>query len=334
MNKREKLIINYLNDIFPDALSNLISEYVYYLYGESHIIIGKSNFNMILCVSILSDGRIISGSSDRTLTIWKPQKYSTNIICTDHIELVGHVDWVSCITIISLDRFNEKIVSGSHDTTIKIWDSKTGKCDATLIGHSDYVRCVAILCDHRIVSGSDDRTLKIWDSTTNICNMTLIGHSSWVWMVSVFFCNQSQSINNERILSGSLGEIKIWNPTTGTCDIALGDNIFSQYRPIHFNQNLIFLNHSSTNGLKVFDIQNENYNLNLIGHKHLVSCCAILPDGRIISGSIDKTLKIWNKSGELEQTFTGHADLISCIAIFPDGKIISGSHDGTIRIWT
>jgi WD40 repeat protein len=39
---------------------------------------------------------------------------------------------------------------------------RIGKCDITFTGHTDWIRCVAILPDGRIVSGSDDQTIKIW----------------------------------------------------------------------------------------------------------------------------------------------------------------------------
>ena len=34
-----------------------------------------------------------------------------------------------------------RVVSGSGDYTLKVWDVATGKCVATLEGHSDDVRC-------------------------------------------------------------------------------------------------------------------------------------------------------------------------------------------------
>ena len=42
-----------------------------------------------------------------------------------------------------------RIVSGSEDNTLKVWDVATGECLATLEGHSSYVRCAAstvLLC--------------------------------------------------------------------------------------------------------------------------------------------------------------------------------------------
>ena len=36
-----------------------------------------------------------------------------------------------------------RVVSGSGDWTLKVWDVATGECVATLEGHSDAVRCAA-----------------------------------------------------------------------------------------------------------------------------------------------------------------------------------------------
>ena len=42
-----------------------------------------------------------------------------------------------------------RLVSGSSDKTLKVWDVATGRCVATLKGHSGSVRCAAstvLLC--------------------------------------------------------------------------------------------------------------------------------------------------------------------------------------------
>ena len=78
-----------------------------------------------------------------------------------------------------------RVVSGSCDNTLKVWDVATGECVATLEGHSSAVRCevisVAVFPDgRRVVSASDDKTLKVWDVETGECVATLEGHSSYV----------------------------------------------------------------------------------------------------------------------------------------------------------
>ena len=58
----------------------------------------------------------------------------------------------------------DKIVSGSKDRTLRIWDSNSGECTKELKGHAATVSCVTIAGD-KIVSGSWDGTLGygIWN---------------------------------------------------------------------------------------------------------------------------------------------------------------------------
>ena len=74
--------------------------------------------------------------------------------------LTGHSNTVWCVAVFS---DCSRIVSGSDDMSVKIWDAKTGTNLMTLTGHSDYVRGVAVFRDGtRIVSGSNDKSVRVW----------------------------------------------------------------------------------------------------------------------------------------------------------------------------
>lgn len=64
------------------------------------------------------------------------------------VYLEGHLDAVYCIQFDST-----KIISGSRDRTIKIWDLATNACTHTLEGHSGSVLCLQFN-EKYIVSGS------------------------------------------------------------------------------------------------------------------------------------------------------------------------------------
>jgi WD40 repeat protein len=73
-----------------------------------------------------------------------------------------------------------------------------------------------------------------------------------------------------------------------------------------------------------------------VGHTHNVYSVAATPDGtKAVSGSDDKTVRIWNiATGKCLGTFEGHTNLVLSVAVTPDGaKAISGSVDKTLRIW-
>jgi WD40 repeat protein/tRNA A-37 threonylcarbamoyl transferase component Bud32 len=74
----------------------------------------------------------------------------------------------------------------------------------------------------------------------------------------------------------------------------------------------------------------------LTAHTGPVSAIATSSDGEtFVSGSEDKTIKIWNlKTGELLRTLSGHDAEVVSVAISQDGQLLaSGSRDNTVKLW-
>jgi WD40 repeat protein len=75
----------------------------------------------------------------------------------------------------------------------------------------------------------------------------------------------------------------------------------------------------------------------LEGHTDHITSVAFSPDGNhIISGSKDRTIRIWDaqNKGMAVDVLEGHTGSVDSVAFSPDGThIISSSSDHAIRIW-
>ncbi|XP_052179546.1 DENN domain and WD repeat-containing protein SCD1 isoform X2 [Diospyros lotus] len=109
-------------------------------------------------------GFFISGSTDCLVKIWDPSLRGSELRAT----LKGHTGTVRAI---SSDR--GKVVSGSDDQSVIVWDKQTTQLLEELKGHDAQVTCVRMLSGERVLTASHDGTLKMWDVRTDTCVATV-----------------------------------------------------------------------------------------------------------------------------------------------------------------
>ncbi|XP_070569078.1 LOW QUALITY PROTEIN: apoptotic protease-activating factor 1-like [Ptychodera flava] len=169
---------------------------------EIRIFQGHSGY--IRCLGLSPDGKILaSGSEDCSLKIWNCDP-KFNITAT---EQKGHTAAVSAI---ATSAYQKKVVTASHDFTIKIWDTVSYSDLHEIKGHEDIVNCVTIsdTCGY-VISGSMDKTIRVWDirNGLGINGSPLRGHEHPVTALCLTRFNHS-----EVLLSGSEDNIIcLWN---------------------------------------------------------------------------------------------------------------------------
>jgi hypothetical protein len=261
-----------------------------------------------VCSLCVFDGKVISGSDDRTITIW-------DLKTGERLKtLRGHQGAVCSVAV-----FNGIVVSGSRDHTIKIWDLETGAFLNTLTEHQNTVSSLAIF-NEKLVSGSWDSTIKIWDLKTGKCLNTLEGHDSEVCYLAVF---------NGKAVSSSLDRtIKIWDLETGKCHTFHGDQRGAAPLTI-FNGKVVSGSWDST--IRIWDLESGAC-LKILRGCLGASSLAVF-DGKVVAGSKKGEVKILDLETQVcLNTLQGHQNKVSSVAV-SNGKVISGSWDGTIKVW-
>ncbi|EJD53176.1 PFU-domain-containing protein [Auricularia subglabra TFB-10046 SS5] len=71
----------------------------------------------------------------------------------------------------------------------------------------------------------------------------------------------------------------------------------------------------------------------LKGHEYAVWAVLAIEDDQFLTGSADKTIKLW-KQNKVAHTFTGHKDVVRGLARIPDIGFASCSNDSEINVWT
>jgi WD40 repeat protein len=71
----------------------------------------------------------------------------------------------------------ERVITGSDDQTVTVWNLKSGAEEQTLRGHQGGVWTVAVTPDgERAITGSGDQTVKVWNLKGDvICAFTCEG---------------------------------------------------------------------------------------------------------------------------------------------------------------
>ncbi|EUC48006.1 hypothetical protein COCMIDRAFT_3138 [Bipolaris oryzae ATCC 44560] len=231
---------------------------------------------------------------------------------------------------------SSRIVSGSSDHTVKIWDASSGACLLTLRGHGSDVLSVAFSHDSsRVISGLLNATAKVWDTNSGACLLTMRGHRESI--SSVAFSHDSFWIT-----SGSDDStVKIWDSDSGYCIRAVkhGSRIDSLAFFHRFNRLVSTCFNDNTKGVRVWDIKEGKPSKNIpIPYSSSKSVFVSRDCTRIASVDVltsHREVDIWDlDSGKWLKTLEGHDDDVRLATFSHDStKLASTSFGGTIKIW-
>ncbi|MEO5332027.1 MAG: NB-ARC domain-containing protein [Magnetococcus sp. YQC-5] len=285
-----------------------------------------------------------------------------------HRDEIGHTHRIASIRI---TRDGDKMITGSDDSTIKIWDIESKKLLKTLRGHRGNVLGVAVSPDSKLVaSAGADQSLLLWE-IENGSFQRLAGHTgtvSWCdfhpngnYLVSASYDNTLilWDVKEKKIIHHLKGHTKeildcafspdgsyiastsedekiiLWETETG--------NIYKTYRA---HDGLISEFSFSADGRYVASVgydalivRNPKNHRIVFKQKQtdtgFISCVFGTKGNIIITGMVDGSIIVWScPGGKRLFTLKEHKESVIHCAIHPDGKrMVSVSGDRSIILW-
>ncbi|XP_077285600.1 U5 small nuclear ribonucleoprotein 40 kDa protein [Arctopsyche grandis] len=225
---------------------------------------------------------IFTCSTDMTLALW-------DVPTSQRIKkLRGHSAYVNSIH--GNRRGPQMLVSGSDDSTVKIWDTRKRNVVSTM--NSNYQVTAVTFNDtsEQVITGGIDNDIKVWDLRKNEIIYKLRGHSDTVTGLSL-------SPDGSYVLSNSMDNtLRIWD--------------IRPFAPVE-------------RCVKIFSGHQHNFEKNLLR-------CAWSADGsKVSAGSSDRYVYIWDTtSRRIVYKLPGHKGSVNDVDFHPTEPIIlSASSD-------
>jgi len=247
---------------------------------------------------------------------------------------------------------DERMVTGSYDGMLRLWDLKTGVMLKKMEGHRSRVRALAISpCGYWIASGDESGELIAWyGQTGKLCQANEKAHHGWIF--SLHFSSDSRAL-----ASGSSDTTtKLWRTSqwySERASLSCNGNVHCvRYSP---RSDYPLLAIATDHDVQIYrnyrNTSHYNYDYDYsptspfpthlwttIGGGFNYSLAWTSDASQLLSGGnrTDPTIREWDTSTwkQVGHPWKGHSKNIHAISLNSSGTLVaSASHDSCVRLW-
>ncbi|MCG7853377.1 MAG: WD40 repeat domain-containing protein [Methanosarcinaceae archaeon] len=241
--------------------------------------------------------------------------------------LKGHTQEVSALA----SAFDMgRIVSGSKDGTIRIWDPFEGSCLLVLDSCDGRVCSLAVTPIGRLAVSCGENAVRVWDLAKNECVACLEDHI--IAAVAISADGKRMALAGGTKEDHSISVYEVQTLTRLACLTGHDAGLFSIAMTPDGKR---AVSGSYDQRVGVWDLERfECLGLHQM-HSAWVGAVDITPDGHFaVSGSGDGSLRLWDLERDRTIALKGHMKPIDSVAVSADGLYcLSAGNEGGVRLW-
>lgn len=259
-------------------------------------------------ITELPDGRLASGSRDKTVRIWNGQTQCQQV-------LRHHTSSVTRLLTVG-----QALWSGSRDREVAIWypRDKVYRLGRSFSAHQGAILNMICLYDGRVATSGADNRVCVWSNAGHLEQEFRCG--TWPWALL-------QMRSGVILVGADDGTILkldlLANSTSVLHELSTGVLSLLQLQD---GSLLAGCRDSTIRRWQKFGRALPSWT----GHRGQVTSLAELPCGQVASGSEDDGVRLWEQ-GESRELLR-HNDFVRALCVTESGQIASGSYDGSLRL--
>jgi len=252
------------------------------------------------CFFSADDETLVSCSGDMSLRLWDVKTQKCVGTCKGHKEPVRFCSYA---------ENGRYLLSASYDSDVKLWDTTDldpGElveyaCIATATGHKGRVRSCSFSDDCKTAAScGDDKTVRLYDVPSMKETAVLRAHTEQVFCVSF-------APDNETMATGGYDDtLRLWNYKTrqNTHTWNTAAHVFAcDFGPRGFLSSC-----GDDMIISLYHVASKKIIASLVGHTSSTFSCDFHPTATVvISGSHDKTIRVWDQAEAMKEH--GNSDM-------------------------
>ena len=215
----------------------------------------------------------------------------------------------------------------SHENSISVFDSRTGKLLQTLSGHEEDILSLKFEPRGKMLASATKEKFKVWNLETGdeINSFAAPKESEW-WRPEIIFNHKSH------LACVSRDALKIWNAKTGAEIGTLGSSKEAIHGAKFGPDGRVVATYGDDGSIKIWDVETLQL-INVFSGHEGVKTLEYSADGRrIVSLDRDGVLKVCDASSGAQ--LKSYSTAASCVIYSPDTRrLITGDLDGKLKIW-